>query len=192
MTERCCLSDSRLWRHCPGNLNPADIPSRGINSEKLLASKLWWNGPEFLCLPEDQWPNMNNIPASEITNAELVKKPIVTTRILLNTNCNKNPPLLDEIIDCTRYSKLDKLLYVTAYVLRFVNALKHCNKKGNPGTDSNVQLTVEEIDKAEQLWIHSLQVRSFLIEITFLQSCNQAPPIRVHQFGLFLDDTGLL
>lgn len=96
----------------------------------------------------------HNIPASEIINAELVKKPTVTTHILLNANCNKNPPLLDEIIDCTRYSKLDKLLCVTAYVLRFVNVLRHRNKKGDQGTNNNnVQLTVKEIDKAERLWI---------------------------------------
>ena len=194
VTEIRRLSDSQLWRHCPGNLNPADIPSRGMNGEKLLVSKLWWNGPEFLYLPEDQWPNMHNIPASDITNAELVKNPTVTTHTLLNTNCNKSPPLLDEIIDCTRYSKMDKLLCVTAYVLRFVEALKHHIKKGNPSTNNNnVQLTVEEINKAEQFWIQSLQVKSFLTETTFLQSRrNQVPPIRVHQFGLFLDSTGLL
>ena len=80
MTEIRRLSDSRLWRHCPGNLNPADIPSRGMNGMKLLGSKLWWNGPEFLYLPEDQWPNVHNIPASEIT----IKKPRVTTHSLLN------------------------------------------------------------------------------------------------------------
>ena len=136
---------------------------------------------------------MHNIPASDITNAELVKNPTVTTYTLLNTNCNKSPPLLDEIIDCTRYSKMDKLLCVTAYVLRFVEALKHHIKKGNPSTNNNnVQLTVEEINKAEQFWIQSLQVKSFLTETTFLQSRrNQVPPIRVHQFGLFLDSTGL-
>ena len=61
VTEICRLSDSQLWHHCPGNLNPADIPSRGMNGEKLLISKLWWNGPEFLYLSEDQWPNMHNI-----------------------------------------------------------------------------------------------------------------------------------
>ena len=72
------LSDSQLWRHCPGNLNPADIPSRGMNGEKLAACELWWKGPEFLHQHEDQWPDMCSIPASDITNAELIKKPTVT------------------------------------------------------------------------------------------------------------------
>ena len=34
------LSDSQLWCHCPGNLNPAKIPSRGTNGEKLAACDL--------------------------------------------------------------------------------------------------------------------------------------------------------
>ena len=187
------LSDSQLWRHCPGNLNPADIPSRGMNGEKLAACDLWWKGPEFLHQHEDQWPNMCSIPASDITNAELIKKPTVTTHILLNTGCNKIKfPMLDEIIDCTQYSKLDKLLGVTAYVLRFVNILRRNNRNQGSNHDRR-QLTVEEIDNAEKLWIRSLQAKSFLMELAFLQSqSKQVPPVRIHQFGLFIDHAGLL
>ena len=98
--------------------------------------------------------------------------------------------MLDDIIYCSRYSKLDKLFCVTAYVLRFVNAFKHRIKKESSNNDK--QLTADKIDQAEQLWIRSLQAKSFLVEITFLKShSNQAPPIRIHQFGLFLDHTSL-
>ena len=37
------------WRHCPGELNPADIftwPS------ELPKNSLWWNGPSFMCLED--------------------------------------------------------------------------------------------------------------------------------------------
>ena len=188
------LSDSQLWHHCPGNLNPADVPSRGMNGEKLAACDLWWKGPEFLYQREDQWPDMCNIPASDITNAELIKKPTVTTHILLSAGCNKTKfPMLDEIIDCTRYSKLDKLLGVTAYVLRFVNILRLRNNGDQGSTHNSKQLIVEEIDNAEKLWIRSLQAKSFLAELAFLQSqSKQVPPVRIHQFGLFIDHAGLL
>ena len=73
-----------------------------MNGEKLAASELWWNGPVFLYLPEDQWTNVQNIPANEITNAELIKNPTVTTHVLLNVDRAKgNWPMLDEIIDCS-------------------------------------------------------------------------------------------
>ena len=188
------LSDSQLWHHCPGILNPADVPSRGMNGEKLAACDLWWKGPEFLYQREDQWPDMCNIPASDITNAELIKKPTVTTHILLSAGCDKTKfPMLDEIIDCTRYSKLDKLLGVTAYVLRFVNILRLSNNGYQGSTHNSKQLIVEEIDNAEKLWIRSLQAKSFLAELAFLQSqSKQVPPVRIHQFGLFIDHAGLL
>jgi len=48
------LSDYEKWQHCPGNMDPADIPSRGMNRVKLANSALWWNGPDFLRLPEQQ------------------------------------------------------------------------------------------------------------------------------------------
>jgi len=51
------LSDPGQWRHCPGTINPADIASRGeTDVAKLRSSKLWWEGPDFLSLSEDQWP----------------------------------------------------------------------------------------------------------------------------------------
>ena len=54
--------------------------------------------------------------------------------------------MLDEIIDCAQYSKLNKLFGVTAHVLRFVNILRH-NSSGDQGsTHKSKQFTMEEID----------------------------------------------
>ena len=45
-----------LWQHCPGNINPADLPSRGIKASDLIKASLWWEGPQFLKLPHSEWP----------------------------------------------------------------------------------------------------------------------------------------
>ena len=42
------LTPTKVWRHCPGIQNPADLPSRGTTVQQLIESELWWRGPEFL------------------------------------------------------------------------------------------------------------------------------------------------
>ncbi|XP_033225950.1 uncharacterized protein LOC117178634 [Belonocnema kinseyi] len=41
------LSSADQWRHVPGHMNPADLPSRGCTSDQLLISR-WWEGSEWL------------------------------------------------------------------------------------------------------------------------------------------------
>ncbi|KAH9639415.1 hypothetical protein HF086_002104 [Spodoptera exigua] len=49
-------SDLSQWKHVPSELNPADIGSRGLNTEQLKNSNLWWGGPHFLHQTDIQWP----------------------------------------------------------------------------------------------------------------------------------------
>ena len=41
------------WKHCSGDKNPADLPSRGITAKELVENSLWWGGPQFLRNPEN-------------------------------------------------------------------------------------------------------------------------------------------
>ena len=50
------VSQPCQWRHCPGNLNPADEASRGIPAQRFLTSERWFKGPAFLMKPEEDWP----------------------------------------------------------------------------------------------------------------------------------------
>ena len=46
------------WNYCPTESNPADICSRGSMASKLVANRMWWNGPDFLLKNQDFWPSL--------------------------------------------------------------------------------------------------------------------------------------
>ena len=59
-------------------------------------------------------------PTSEIIEAELVKNPMLSTHAMIISNTQIPTVNLDEIIQCTKFSTFNRLMRVTAYVLRFV------------------------------------------------------------------------
>lgn len=50
-------SNPKQWRHVISQDNPADCNSRGLTIYQHRESNLWWNGPKWLSLPKNQWPN---------------------------------------------------------------------------------------------------------------------------------------
>ena len=49
-------TEASQWEYINTKENPADIGSRGCTMDELSESQLWKVGPEFLKLPEEQWP----------------------------------------------------------------------------------------------------------------------------------------
>lgn len=50
------LSEVAQWNYISSKLNPADIASRGLQTDAFLQSKTWIHGPEFLRKPQAEWP----------------------------------------------------------------------------------------------------------------------------------------
>ncbi|KAI5646941.1 hypothetical protein NE865_01196 [Phthorimaea operculella] len=44
-----------VWRHVPGEWNPADCASRGCRAPDLVSHPLWW-GPQWLTESPQEWP----------------------------------------------------------------------------------------------------------------------------------------
>ena len=193
------VSSAESWHFCPGSLNPADLPSRGISGQELSNSSLWFSGPEFLTRDEEGWPKCpaRNPSESDEVLREVVKQPSNVVRSLVTNEVQQRPVAdLSKIIDVDRYSSMKKLLRVTAYILRFINALKRAQQRTRPVNEPPVsdQLTAEEVKKAQLLWIKSVQRLSFGNEISFVSSkvAKSSAPNYVKQFGLFLDGNHVL
>jgi hypothetical protein len=130
VTEIQKLSSPEMWHFCPGILNPANLPSRGISAKALCQERLWLKGPDFLFQSEDQLPTnpeKGTIDNDDDILCEAVKGPTDVVRSL-PANTSEEPKVIraniSAVIDIDRFGNLKKLLRVTAYVLRFVNALK--------------------------------------------------------------------
>ncbi|GFQ84076.1 integrase catalytic domain-containing protein [Trichonephila clavata] len=128
-------TDPVSWSHCSGKQNPADLLTRGITSRELINSEKWWRGPKWLKDSENLWPKLEGFESIDSETVELKSSLIVNLTITH-----------EKIIEPDKYSSLLKLLRVTAYIFRFVNALRRKDFGKGP-------LASEEISNAEIFWV---------------------------------------
>ena len=93
------------WRHIPGEFNAADDVSRGIPVQDL--NKRWSNGPEFLRLPESEWPRETATVTPKEEEMEYRQEKIVGT---------VTTPTNGEAINPQRLSSWRRLIRVTALI----------------------------------------------------------------------------
>lgn len=135
------------WMHVSSANNPADLISRGISSESLLDSELWWHGPQWLTQPDALWPT------STIDFAD--DPPEVRAHQQANIAVNKLN--LTDFIN--RFSSASRLQRTFAYVLRFLhNARRKQPKLGGP-------ISVEELEISQATLIKIVQRQHFSEEM---------------------------
>ncbi|KAJ8977063.1 hypothetical protein NQ317_017225 [Molorchus minor] len=165
------------WRYIKTELNPADLPTRGVPIQAVENCQKWWQGPDFLqdakwVLPEDN------------TYSELFKPPEerkVTLVVSQSTPYNEFWTVL-----LNRFSKFSKLQRIIAYVLRFVYNLK---SKGSKVTDP---LSISELESSLRLIIKILQERHFSKPIRELSSNRFVSDKQLQKLSPFLDSEGFL
>ena len=154
------------WRHCSGRENPADLPSRGATLSELSSSILWREGPSWLL--DSNFSSDIEIEPSPECLAELTVKDQQTHGLLTPSSDFG----LCEIIDCSRFSTLNRLLTVTKLVLKFCKSLL---SKIPP----NVTI---DCDQAEKMWIVESQ-KTLSTDANFKQWKRA--------LGLFQDNDGI-
>ena len=63
-------TDVEQWRHVPGELNPADLASRGCRPRRLAEDPLWLHGPDFLRTGEE--PEQPDLVEDNAVKEELI------------------------------------------------------------------------------------------------------------------------
>ncbi|GBL98686.1 hypothetical protein AVEN_19727-1 [Araneus ventricosus] len=134
------LTNPEDWRHISGTLNPADLPSRGSNAEELVKS-LWWEGPNWLRRPIEDWPVSETIPDFDVVNSEKRKTIVSVT----NTTT-------EQLEYFSKVSSFRKMTRITAWIFRFYKNAKTQKKERKGGT-----LDLEEVEAAEKFILKQVQ-----------------------------------
>ncbi|XP_058798334.1 uncharacterized protein LOC131668296 [Phymastichus coffea] len=146
------------WRHIRSKDNPADSLSRGQLPDHLLNNSLWTSGPQWLKLPENEWPQSPII--SSPVNSTGFKEGIV----LLNS--------LGGADIYSRFSDYGRLIRSIAYLLRWRR--KEPLRDSVPTTEKSKRgvryLSSAEIAYAERLILLLIQRENFSTEIKLLRS----------------------
>ena len=150
-----CIHD---WRHVPSELNPADYASRGCTVVKLLASEIWFNGPEFLKKDPKDWPLKFPLPVKEgniYAEFDLPQRKSVSL-LVKESDCEVDGT--DKLI--SHYSSWYKLTLSTAWLLR----LKEYLRKRIKGEDIHPlerRIDVSELQQAELMLVSYVQRQEF-------------------------------
>ena len=169
------LSTPSAWNHCPGVENPADLPSRGAQVDKLKTS-FWLHGPGWLKESKDRWPREAQ-GQSEPSECKAEEK-----KQALPASSSREPvPSIGHLIDIHRFSDLKKLLRVTAYVVRWIHNCRSSERQVG-------ELTADEIERAERHWILEAQNDQYGDDMNALKAGqNVSPNSRLKDLNPFLD-----
>lgn len=164
--------------------NPADLLTRGIKSEQLQNSELWWKGPQWLT--EGDWPIDQIFECNTDVEVQSEKcNSVDFTNTVQSTGFSNLG--ITSIIEVKNFSSLQRLTRVAAYVLRFIKNTQ------NPGTKTVGELNAEELHMANERLIKAVQQECFQREIQELQvKQNKISPPLVKQLKLFVDNKDFL
>ena len=138
----------------------------------------WLYGPNWIQVQNVVWPN------AELKCLTKESKSLV----LCTMNTNGQPVQMLPIVPFDRYSKINKLIGVTATMLSYLN-------KRNLLKDQTLISMWDTSDTWQCAKIHLLKVMQanrFFAELEYLKDPKGKVPTLVNDLDLFIDDSGLL
>lgn len=164
------------WRYIPSALNPADCASRGQTPAQLIATNIWWSGPEFLAQSKDNWPAQPNLNLQHNSDLSLEENKTILNIFVPSEN------FISSLL--SNFSSFPKIQRICAYIFRFANNVKLKTKVTGP-------LSLVEIDQALTRIIQYVQLQSFADVFSKInQNILLSKPVR--KLAPFIDCDGLL
>jgi len=165
------------WHHVQSMDNPADLISRGTDSNLLSSSSVWWHGPLWLQGENECWPISCILP-TEIPEARKIKLVLTAVQEVKNS-------MLES------HSKWLPLIRTTAWILRFVQNSKIAIS--NEKLRIKGHLTVSELRAAQLVWFRVAQRADFPQEFHDLERNQQVSKKScLRTLNPFIDSTGLI
>ena len=126
------LTQQSEWRFIPGEINPADIVSRGMLPTDLNDCSKWWHGPEFL-QTDEPWPEWI-LKANILEDKELKKE----VHLGIPNDSTKVADVVVSLADSR--SSIKTIVNVVVYIVRFyINLLKPKATKYHVRGELNLQ-----------------------------------------------------
>ena len=185
VTKILDLSSVKQWKHVKTSENPADLPTRGLTPSALRQETLWWNGPDFLLVPQVEWPAQPDIWETEAASLETRKLESHLERLHFNQGV---VPILSEV-QCDLLLRLGRFSSLRKGIRAIANLKCFLRRKKGLGHDEENRCRVEEDLLAQVVRID--QLRTFSEEITAI---NLGEPVNFIEAGCrpWLDDQGML
>jgi len=190
-------TDTNQWRYIPSKLNPADCCSRGVKAAVLCRDAQWSEGPTFLQLEEDRWPQLKT-PSAEVEKDDPDVKSAVSTTIkssIYHIGTGAGTFTIDptKLIDPSHVSTWNRLVRKTAWIKRAIRNFTAPVRRFGSQVNQSPSITASEYKEAETEWIRAAQQERFSDEMTNLR--DQKPVERRSKIAPlipFLDDNNCL
>ena len=154
MKNYCIVED---FQHVRGDLNPADLATRGVaKAVDLGPGSFWQQGPSFLCLRRELWPVGRKFISEKLPSDEIrTKKTVIFALLRTSAQANSSDhfPAL--------WKAVDRILYYSNSIIKVRNILARvirCWKKSKDFMTASRDPTAEELAEAERLILVSAMI----------------------------------
>ncbi|XP_062710719.1 uncharacterized protein LOC115269391 [Aedes albopictus] len=141
-------TDAKEWRWVPTKLNVADEGTKWTRQPNLSASSRWFQGPEFLRKPQEEWPSPSHHGPTDTE---------IRAHLLVHVSTTES------IINPQNFSNWTTILRTTAFVFRYISNSRRMTKQRTGGP-----LTQQELARAENFLYRLAQSDEYAEEMAIL------------------------